>query len=214
MCISKPYQLVQDKRHHVQSTLSYVKKSPQGDRSFRFSSLAGMLATAVAWLAQLPPQQKLAVLLGAYGFSAAPLLFWIAWRIMTQLRGARKVRTARGWPHAAQDAAIDRPQCLLLAIHRCIEHHSAALARPLQGVFAHHEQQAMQLDTLCRAVQASAICAASCPAPGKAFQASDAQVLARVIGCRRSVFPKHFSGAPIDRLVPVNSAQPGPVCST
>ena len=75
-----------------------------------------MLATAIAWLAQLPAQQKLAVLLGAYGFSAAPLLFWIAWRVITQLRGTQKVRAAPSQQHAAQHAATDRPQRLLLAL--------------------------------------------------------------------------------------------------
>ena len=69
----------------------------------------------------------------------------------------------------------------------------------------------MLLDTLQHAVQASSTCAASCPAPGKAFRAEDADALARVICCRRSVFPKHFSGAPIDRLVPLNAAQPEPL---
>ena len=68
--------------------------------------------------------------------------------------------------------------------------------------------------TLNVALQASATCAASCPAPGSAFSAEDAEVLARVIRCRRSVFPKHFSGAPIDRLVPTNSARPEPLCSS
>ena len=69
----------------------------------------------------------------------------------------------------------------------------------------------MLLDTVQRSVQASAACAASCPAPGKAFRADDADALARVICSRRSVFPKHFSGAPIDRLVPLNAAQPRPL---
>ncbi len=44
------------------------------------------MARLVAYLAQLSPHQKLAVLLVVYGFSAAPLLFWISWRVFAKLR--------------------------------------------------------------------------------------------------------------------------------
>jgi hypothetical protein len=48
-----------------------------------------MLAQAVAWLSQLPPDRKLLLLLCVYGASAAPLLFWMTWRVFT--RPATKV---------------------------------------------------------------------------------------------------------------------------
>ena len=105
---------------HTNTAHALLSPGPQEGTAplCRCQTFASMLATAVAWLAQLPAQQKLAVLLGAYGFSAAPLLFWIAWRVITQLRGTQKVHSAPDWPHAAQHAANGRPPCLLLAMQK------------------------------------------------------------------------------------------------
>ena len=109
-----------------QAPITYMKAKKNCSLVCRIQPLAAMLAATVAWLAQLPPQQKLAVLLGAYGFSAAPLLFWIAWRVITQLRGTQKVRAAPVWLHAGPRAAVDRQQCLLLD---CFGTTAGALAR-------------------------------------------------------------------------------------
>ena len=67
-----------------------------------------MLAQAVAWLSQLPPDRKLLLLLCVYGASAAPLLFWMTWRVFT--RPAAKVC----WSFSVQCLVCRRTELMAL----------------------------------------------------------------------------------------------------
>ena len=143
-----------------------------------------------------PPPRSCSGLLGASSHS------FVVHRRCAQLLADSMLRNMR--------QATGRSACCL----PCRSPQRRCLLERLGGVYTYSEQQAELLDTLQRSVQPITTCAASCPPPGKAFRAEDADALARVISCRRSVFPKHFSGAPIDRRVALDCAQPEPLSAT
>ena len=163
-----------------------------------------MLAHTVAWLAQLPADRKLLLLLCVYGASAAPLLFWIMWRVVT--RPAPKVcsgcavcaacfaAAARACTFAWPDS---RTSCAALVPLLMCSEYWGCLLQP------HQTRQSILTKAFSPpCVQVAARSTPAAAAQSKAISSSDAAALAKVISSRRSVFPRDFSKAPLDRCFP------------
>lgn len=180
-----------------------------------------MLAQVVAWLAQLPADRKLLLLLCVYGASAAPLLFWIMWRVLT--RPAPKVCPGCAVCAACFAAARACTLCgrtaplLVLHVCRC----AAAGVQQVLGLSSAVTTDCsiyvlIRLFTTLPCVQGAGrgtLVAAGCSTPvasaqSKGFSSTDAAALAKVISGRRSVFPRDFSTAPLDRCLPYHTRMP------